>query len=538
MLNSREGKIGTFTDFYTLQYLYTNNGVTMSSDGAAVGCKRSRPEDWGKIDPSPVVHIRGLPRHSVELDVVKVFQPYGRIRDVTMMPQKNQALVEFEDMSSAEELIRINPAIKVLSSPVQISFSTSKHIVQRAANRAPADEQSSLSTDNHILLFTIYNTDRPITVETIYRITFSYGNVLRIVIFRKSQVQAMVEFANIQEARKAKLHLNGADIFPGCCTLKVDYARPARLSVPRNDQDNWDFEKCERDPSCNHGDQCQNSLLGYMDDSHYGYDYHYGPYPYDYSYDYGQSYPSECKNMTSSGARNKTRSSKSSSVVMLYNIDINKMNCDRIFNILCIYGNVIRVKFLRTKEGSAMVEMGDGDSATRVIRNLSGVSFMGNQLMIRNSKQDVILDVSSPFQLPDGSPSFKDFSKDRNNRYTTSIMAKKNRVHPPSRTLHYWNAPPKISNNSLLELVRKCGASDPQHIEQFLKTSDKSSSGFLKWATDAEAFEALALCNHQLLKDEECTYPFTIKLAFASPNLSAEPILVASNSQNGSNLVE
>lgn len=73
----------------------------------------------------------------------------------------------------------------------------------------------------------------------------------------------MVEFRSIQEARNAKLHLNGADIFPGCCTLKVDYARPARLSVPRNDQDNWDFEKCERDPSCNfQDDHYQNSLLG------------------------------------------------------------------------------------------------------------------------------------------------------------------------------------------------------------------------------------------------------------------------------------
>ncbi|CAH8487242.1 unnamed protein product [Schistosoma bovis] len=522
----------------------------MSDKGTSSGCKRSRPEDWGEIDPSPVVHVRGLPRHSVEFDVVKAFEPYGRIRDVTMMPQKKQALVEFEDISSAEALIERNPEMKILNSLVQISFSTSKHIVQRAANRAPADEQSSLSADNHILLFTIYDTDRPITVETIYRITFSYGSVLRIVIFRKSQVQAMVEFRSIQEARNAKLHLNGADIFPGCCTLKVDYARPARLSVPRNDQDNWDFEKCERDPSCNfQDDHYQNSLLGYMDEGYYDYEHPYGQYPYENSDEYGRPYPPECNNTpvgphnfpTLNGAQNRNKSFNSTPVVMLYNIDIKKMNCDRIFNILCIYGNVIRVKFLRTKEGSAMVEMGDVESATRLIRNLSGVSFMGNQLMVRTSKQDVILDVSSPFQLPDGSPSFKDYSKDRNNRYTTAIMAKKNRIHPPSRTLHYWNAPPKISNNELLEFVRKCEAPEPQCIEQFSKASDKSSSGFMKWTTDAEACEALALCNHQPIKDEECTYPYTIKLAFASPNLSVEPIHVGSdksNEENGRNHTE
>ncbi|VDO73348.1 unnamed protein product [Schistosoma margrebowiei] len=417
----------------------------MSDKGTSSGCKRSRPEDWGEIDPSPVVHVRGLPRHSVEFDVVKAFESYGRIRDVTMMPQKKQALVEFEDISSAEALIERNPEMKILNSLVQISFSTSKHIVQRAANRAPADEQSSLSADNHILLFTIYDTDRPITVETIYRITCSYGSVLRIVIFRKSQVQ-------------------------------VDYARPARLSVPRNDQDNWDFEKCERDPSC------------YMDEGYYDYEHPYGQYPYENSNDYGRPYPSECNTPVGShnfptlnGAQNRNKSFNSTPVVMLYNIDIKKMNCDRIFNILCIYGNVIRVKFLRTKEGSAMVEMGDVESATRLIRNLSGVSFMGNQLMVRTSKQDVILDVSSPFQLPDGSPSFKDYSKDRNNRYTTAIMAKKNRIHPPSRTLHYWNAPPKISSNELLEFVRKCEAPEPQYVFIFCFAVHKYCSKFINY---------------------------------------------------------
>lgn len=78
-------------------------------------------------------------------------------------------------------------------------------------------------------------------------------------------------------------------------------------------------------------------------------------------------------------------------------------------------------------------------------------------------------------------------------------------------------------------------------IEQFSKASDKSSSGFMKWTTDAEACEALALCNHQPIKDEECTYPYTIKLAFASPNLSAEPIHVGSdksNEENGRNHTE
>nr|CAH8826049.1 unnamed protein product [Trichobilharzia regenti]CAH8826052.1 unnamed protein product [Trichobilharzia regenti]CAH8826055.1 unnamed protein product [Trichobilharzia regenti] len=507
-----------------------------------VGRKRSRPEDWSEAGPSPVIHIRGLPRNSVEYDIVKSFESYGRIRDVTMIPQKNQALVEFEDQASAEGLINTKSEMRVLNSLVQVAFSTSKHIVQRAANRAPPDEKNSLSSDNHILLFTIFNAERPVTVETIHRITSCHGRVLRIVIFRKSQVQAMVEFASVQEARNAKLHLNGADIYPGCCTLKVDYARPTRLSISRNDQDNWDFEICASQANYFQQDpQYQNSLLGFSDVPYNSYD-GYGQPSFENQNDYMQPYISPYRepsilshNMSYAAEDNRNRNLNCTRVVMLYNIDTQKMNCDRVFNLLCLYGNVNRVKFLRSKEGSAMVEMADTDAALCVIRNFSGVSFMGNQLMVRTSKQDVILDVSSPFQLLDGSPSFKDYSKDRNNRYTTPTMAKKNRIHPPSRTLHYWNAPPKITVDDILEFLQKCGAAKPQHVEQFSKVPDKPSSGTIKWATDAEACEALAYCNHLALKDDESTHPYTIKLSFANPNLSSEPIHVGSHSNGSEN---
>lgn len=52
----------------------------------------------------------------------------------------------------------------------------------------------------------------------------------------------MVEFKTADEACTAKRHLNGADIYSGCCTLKVEFARPLSLTVTRNDDQTWDFE--------------------------------------------------------------------------------------------------------------------------------------------------------------------------------------------------------------------------------------------------------------------------------------------------------
>ena len=47
----------------------------------------------------------------------------------------------------------------------------------------------------------------------------------RVAIFRKNGVQALVEFESTVSAQRAKQHLDGADIYAGCCTLKIEYAR-------------------------------------------------------------------------------------------------------------------------------------------------------------------------------------------------------------------------------------------------------------------------------------------------------------------------
>lgn len=94
---------------------------------------------------------------------------------------------------------------------------------------------------NHVLLMTILNPAYPITVDVIHTICTPSGKVMRIVIFKKNGVQAMVEFDGVEAAVRAKKSLNGADIYSGCCTLKIEYAKPTRLNVYKNDNDSWDY---------------------------------------------------------------------------------------------------------------------------------------------------------------------------------------------------------------------------------------------------------------------------------------------------------
>ncbi|KAK6022136.1 hypothetical protein OSTOST_12179, partial [Ostertagia ostertagi] len=92
-----------------------------------------------------------------------------------------------------------------------------------------------------VLVITVYNAQYPIDVHVIHQICEPHAKVLRIAIVRKSMMQALVEFESAENAKKVKHAINGADIYSGCCTLKVEFAKPEYVKVTRQDSDQWDF---------------------------------------------------------------------------------------------------------------------------------------------------------------------------------------------------------------------------------------------------------------------------------------------------------
>lgn len=93
------------------------------------------------------------------------------------------------------------------------------------SNRDPAMEPGRTS---NILVMHVINPRYPIDVHVIEKITRIFGKIQRAVIVRKTGVSAMVEFESIEDAKRAKQSLNGADIYSGCCTLKIEFSRVSR----------------------------------------------------------------------------------------------------------------------------------------------------------------------------------------------------------------------------------------------------------------------------------------------------------------------
>lgn len=161
-----------------------------------------------------------------------------------------------------------------------------------------------------------------------------------------------------------------------------------------------------------------------------------------------------------------------------------------------------------------MVQMGDPVAVERCLNALNNVTFFNHKMQLSYSKQVFLNDVQQPFDLIDNSPSFKDFMGNRNNRFTNPEAASKNRISPPAKVLHFFNAPHGVTEDDIMNIFKQNSTAMPTAIKFFQSKSEsqqndsvtkpsafhllaeRSSSGLIQFESVAEAMEALVLCNH------------------------------------------
>ncbi|TDH00973.1 hypothetical protein EPR50_G00175240 [Perca flavescens] len=484
-----------------------------SQYGAA---RKDNGEDSHRISPSPVVHVRGLCEAVVEADLIDALEKFGAICYVMMMPFKRQALVEFSAVESADRCVSCGAKepVYIAGQQAYFNYSTSKRIT-RPTN---ADNPNS---GNKVLLLSIQNPLYPITTDVLYTVCNPIGSVLRIVIFKRNGIQAMVEFESVQCAQKAKAALNGADIYAGCCTLKIEYARPTRLNVIKNDNESWDYTKpylVRRDRG--KGRQRQ-AILGehpssYSSDNGYGQPCPLLPLPGNSRYKLSSVDVPDMVSYPAPQSSSSYSSHAPSSVAMVSGLHSSKMNCTRIFNLFCLYGNIEKVKFMKSVPGTALVEMGDEYAVDRAITHLNSIKVFGKRLNVCVSKQHAVIP-SQVFELEDGSSSYKDFAMTRNNRFSSAGQASKNIIQPPSAVLHYYNVPPCISQDQLLRLCTEHDVPGFVKFKMFdAKPSSKTISGLLEFDSKTDAVEVLTVLNHYQIRIPNGSNPYTLKLCFST----------------------
>lgn len=206
-----------------------------------------------------------------------------------------------------------------------------------------------------------------------------------------------------------------------------------------------------------------------------------------------------------------------------------RWNCDRIFNFLCLYGNVSRVKFLKSKQGGAMIQMNRCDNLRLHLKSLNSTFIFGQKFVIAHSRQPEIQPMNRPFYLENGDPSYVEYDTNRNNRYLTNEQALKNRPVAPSHVLYYFNTPPNMTEVDIVRFFEDVGAKRPLKVKNFLQrkesTHDRSRrhanqpkgvTGLAEFRTITDACECLILANNYPIPHESSNWPFFFKLTFSS----------------------
>merc|ERR1711874_772486 len=156
-----------------------------------------------------------------------------------------------------------------------------------------------------------------------------------------------------------------------------------------------------------------------------------------------------------------------------------EVNCDRLFNLVCQYGNVTKIFFMKTKPGCAMMEMSDHEGAQRVISNIQGTFLFGNKIQLDLSKKHIrITNAPLEFQLNDGTSSVKDYLGDRRlNRFNTKEMARKNRILAPTKVIHFYGVPREMSEANIEELFSSHCAPAPNKIKFVESKKERDGAG-------------------------------------------------------------
>ena len=208
-----------------------------------------------------------------------------------------------------------------------------------------------------------------------------------------------------------------------------------------------------------------------------------------------------------------------SPVLIIYNLDSERFNCQKLFNLMCLYGNINKINFIRSKQGCALVEFASSQSSHEALNLLNNIFVFGNRIVMEESRKLFVEEIRTPYELPCGDKSFENFMGNRNNRFNSPKRASKNRLLPPNKILHFYNVP-KMEDDILMDIFCDANAPFPTKVTWFdiKPLRGASTTGLVEFETVEEATEALVIVNNTEINNMEkkSARPYIMKLCFAN----------------------
>lgn len=423
-------------------------------------------------EPSKVIHVRNVGLEISENDLLQLFQPFGVISKLVMLRAKNQALIQMQDIPTAIAVLQyygnVQPSIRGRN--VYVQFSSHQELTTVDQNSHSRGDEP-----NRILLVTIHHMLYPITVDVLHQVFSPHGHVEKIVTFQKSAgFQALIQYTTQQSAVAARDSLQGRNIYDGCCTLDIQYSNLDELQVNYNNDRTRDFTN----PSLPAEPKGRSSQGGYVDTgSMYALQAAGAP-----AAAYSQMANHSAILAAFGGVLPPGVSGMNDRCTLLVSaLNPDRMDEDKLFNLFSLYGNIVRIKLLRSKPDHALVQMGDGFQAELAVNFLKGAMVFGKRLDVNFSKYPNITAGADSHEYQNSNLNRFNRNAAKNYRYCCS----------PTKMIHVSTLPQEITEEDIIAHLDEHG---PIVSIKVFETNGKKQALVL-FETEEQATEAL-VCKH------------------------------------------
>uniref|UniRef100_A0A087X6Y5 Polypyrimidine tract binding protein 3 n=1 Tax=Poecilia formosa TaxID=48698 RepID=A0A087X6Y5_POEFO len=496
--------------------LLLSSGILSSPSGVSSrvtlfpvdGTDRLCVSERAQCVPSPVLHLRQLPADTSEQEVVDLALPFGRVSKLITLRTKNQAFLEMASEEAAVTMVNYYASAPptIRNQPVFIQYSTHRELKtdnltnQRAlqaistaavhsGSLASSEGRGLIPAPSAVLRIIVENLFYPVTLEVLQQIFSKFGSVLKIITFtRNNQFQALLQFSDAVHAQHAKASLDGQNIYNGCCTLRIDFSKLSALNVKYNNDKSRDFTRADL-PS-GELDPAGAAAFGVALPP-------YGAAAFPPSFHQHTGLPVAAvpgSLMSPPRMALQVAPPAGYSVLLVSNLDPERVSPHCLFILFGVYGDVQRVKILFNKKENALVQMSDATQAQLAMSHLNGQRLHGNVIRVTLSKHPVV-------QLPRGGAGpeeqtlTQDFSGSALHRFKKPGSKNFNNIFPPSATLHLSNIPSSVGEDALKDLFSSRGFA----VKAFKFFQKDRKMALLQLASVEEAVEALIALHDQQL---------------------------------------
>ncbi|XP_058114359.1 polypyrimidine tract-binding protein homolog 3-like, partial [Magnolia sinica] len=295
---------------------------------------------------------------------------------------------------------------------------------------------------NRVLLVTIHHLLYPITVEVLHQVFSPHEFVENIVTFQKSAgSQALIQYQSGQSAVQARNALQGRNIYDGCCHLDIQFSNLSELQVNYNNERSRDFTN----PSLPSDQTSTSSLPGYGDAG--------GLYALQPPGSGAVAFP-QMGNAAAiaaafgGGLPPGISGTNDKCTILVSNLDPDKVDEDKLFNLFSVYGNIVRIKLLRNKPDHALIQMADGFQAELAVHFLKGAQLFGKRVEVNFSKHPNIT----------SAPVTHEYSGSNLNRFNRNLVKNYRYCCAPTKMIHLSTLPQDITEEDIVAQLEEHGA--------------------------------------------------------------------------------